>query len=384
MNTAPLLFVTAAATLAASASAQVLYQGRLDDAAAPAEGAFDFRVELYDAGAGGASIAGPFVVEDVDVDRGVFMFELPFPDDAFGERPRFLAVGVRPGASTGAFDLFPERQPVGVAPFSLNADEVSGIEPTPFLGSGIPASIPTDIALESPVADIPGGLELVAIAEFDDTTGPSQGGGLSGIVVLRQPYPSAQSLLDVLNPAAASAISVEFIAGSGKDADVFTISNGSPRNFEYTIGDDGGVVETLSIVYSQAGLSLVRDLPDRSGLTPPTLAQQTGLNPGNGVATPVDFAGDPIPNAIVTGQAGGLLLAPGSPFVEALPMNLRVNFVETALDGLLTGSAMPEIGVRLFPSGDELRPRSDSAATRFRIVPTDDGKWVLEYDVIGV
>ena len=94
------------------------YQGRLADAGAPADGTYDFQFRLFDAVAGGSQ-SGPSVVrDDVPVTAGLFTVALDF-GAVFAGSKRFLDIGVRPGASTGAFAGIAPRQELTSGPASL-------------------------------------------------------------------------------------------------------------------------------------------------------------------------------------------------------------------------------------------------------------------------
>ena len=90
------------------------YQGRLHDGGAPASGSFDFQLVLYDALVGGSQV-GPIVTrDDVTVTNGLFTATLDF-GAVFAGSKRFLEVGVRPGASTGAYTILSPRQELAPA-----------------------------------------------------------------------------------------------------------------------------------------------------------------------------------------------------------------------------------------------------------------------------
>jgi hypothetical protein len=94
------------------------YQGRLSDGGSPAGGSYDFQFVLYDAAVSGAQV-GPIVVrEDVAVAEGLFAVALDFGAVFAGSR-RWLDIGVRPGASTGAFTPVGPRQELTPAPAAL-------------------------------------------------------------------------------------------------------------------------------------------------------------------------------------------------------------------------------------------------------------------------
>ncbi len=91
------------------------YQGRLTDAGAPATGVYDLQFTLWDAATGGTAVAGPLTIEDVSVTSGLFIVSLDF-GSAFTGQARWLAIGVRPGTSTGAFTPLTQRQAITPAP----------------------------------------------------------------------------------------------------------------------------------------------------------------------------------------------------------------------------------------------------------------------------
>ncbi len=93
------------------------YQGRLTDEGRPADGPYDFQFELYDAASDG-TLLGTVTVEDVPVTDGLFTVRLDF-GDAFSGEARYLAIGVRPGDSTGAYTILSPRQELTAAPYAL-------------------------------------------------------------------------------------------------------------------------------------------------------------------------------------------------------------------------------------------------------------------------
>jgi hypothetical protein len=110
------------------------YQGRLTDSGSPANGAYDLRFILFNADVGGSQV-GPIVIrEDVTVTNGLFTVSLDFGASAFTGEARWLEVGARPGASTGAFSVLSPRQELTPAPNAVFSQK------TPWTGiTGIPA-----------------------------------------------------------------------------------------------------------------------------------------------------------------------------------------------------------------------------------------------------
>jgi len=105
----------------------ITYQGQLTDGGIPAEGIFDFQFELYDAETDGALI-GILALEDVPVTDGIFTVMLDFGTGAFDGQTRWLAIGVRPGAESGAYTPLNPRQFLSAAPYAQYALEAGSIE----------------------------------------------------------------------------------------------------------------------------------------------------------------------------------------------------------------------------------------------------------------
>lgn len=111
--------IGAAATVAQTSA--FTYQGKLTDGGNPANGTFDLQFTLFEVLNGGAQQGVTLTREDVVVISGVFTVQLDFGAAAFPGAARFLEIGVRPGASTGAFTLLTPRQPVQVTPYALRS-----------------------------------------------------------------------------------------------------------------------------------------------------------------------------------------------------------------------------------------------------------------------
>jgi hypothetical protein len=113
------------------------YQGALRDGGAPAQGTFDLEFTLYDGAAGGSPVLPPATVEDVVVEQGLFTVSLDFGAGAFRGEARWMEIGVRPGASTGAFTPIGGRQELRAAPNALTS---------PWIGVyGKPAGFADDV-----------------------------------------------------------------------------------------------------------------------------------------------------------------------------------------------------------------------------------------------
>jgi hypothetical protein len=112
------------ALLASTALAQTplgtsfTYQGRLAESGSPANGTYDFRFILYNAPSGGSQVGPTVTRDDVFVSTGLFTVGIDF-GAVFGAQRRFLEIGVRPGASTGAYDVVSGRHELTAAPSAL-------------------------------------------------------------------------------------------------------------------------------------------------------------------------------------------------------------------------------------------------------------------------
>jgi hypothetical protein len=96
------------------------YQGRLEDGGAPANGVYDLRFQLSDAPTLGL-LLGTVEVNDVQVTDGTFTVTLDFGSPVFAGDKRWLAVGVRPGTSTGGYTSLSPRQELSPAPYAIYA-----------------------------------------------------------------------------------------------------------------------------------------------------------------------------------------------------------------------------------------------------------------------
>ena len=106
---------------AATQSFSIVYSGRLNENNAPANGSFDFHIELFDALTAGNKIGPTHLREDIAVANGAFQVTLNFTDPALFNSPLFVEVGVRAGASAGNFTLLTPRDPLRSNPHAVFA-----------------------------------------------------------------------------------------------------------------------------------------------------------------------------------------------------------------------------------------------------------------------
>jgi trimeric autotransporter adhesin len=125
--TAALLLAMASPALALSDS--FTYQGQLLDGAVPANGSYDLQFELQTAA--GVPVAAPLVRDDVAINQGVFTVDLDF-GAVITSADFQLQIGVRPGASGGAFTTLspatriaptPQAQVAGLAVEAISVSD---------------------------------------------------------------------------------------------------------------------------------------------------------------------------------------------------------------------------------------------------------------------
>lgn len=107
-------------------TAAITYQGRLESAGSPANGAYDFIFRLFDAAQNGNQVGSNITVNDLTVTDGLFTAQLNFGQSAYNGDARWLDVQVRVGTSTGIYTPLSPRQPMTAAPFALYAASAAG------------------------------------------------------------------------------------------------------------------------------------------------------------------------------------------------------------------------------------------------------------------
>ncbi len=132
-----LAFLSGASTTHAQVGTAFTYQGRLDDAGVPTNGAFDFEFQLFTLAAGGTG-SSVVTLGDLNVANGLFTVTLDF-GAVFTGSARWLEIRVRPGASTGGYTALLPRQQLTPSPnavFASTAGAVTGIVPVANGGTG--------------------------------------------------------------------------------------------------------------------------------------------------------------------------------------------------------------------------------------------------------
>lgn len=104
------------------------YQGVLNTGSSAANGSYDFRFQLFTALTGGSQLGSTVTMNDRPVADGLFTAELDF-GPVFSGQPRYLEIAVRPGSSTGSYEVLSPRQAIRPAPYAMHA----AYAPTPKL-----------------------------------------------------------------------------------------------------------------------------------------------------------------------------------------------------------------------------------------------------------
>lgn len=214
--------------IAAATGRGFTYQGRLTDAGAPAEGAYDFQFILYDASVGGSQ-AGPIVTRnDVPVSRGLFAVQLDF-GDVFNGTQYYLDISVRPGASTGAYTPLPPRQALTAAPYAngvvLPLDQSTSTSGSAFVISNNGSGQAAEFRSNSTFASVYVANSGTGGAIRADTSSSGQGSAVTGYNYGADRYAAEFELVNTTNPRAAIYART---AGNGQaiDAEVNSNTNG--------------------------------------------------------------------------------------------------------------------------------------------------------------
>jgi len=102
------------------------YQGRLNDGTGPANGLYDLQFDLYSVASGGSPLTAALIADDLTITNGLFTVTLDFSGASFDGGDRWLEIGVRPGASAGAYTNLAPRQQLTSTPYAIRAANFSG------------------------------------------------------------------------------------------------------------------------------------------------------------------------------------------------------------------------------------------------------------------
>ena len=106
------------------------YQGRLMDAAGPANGSYHFRFTLFDSLAGAGAIGSPLTPPLTPVTNGLFTVTLDFGPGIFTGPNRWLQIEVRTNDDAAQFVTLVPRQPLNPSPYAIFASTASNLSGT--------------------------------------------------------------------------------------------------------------------------------------------------------------------------------------------------------------------------------------------------------------
>ena len=98
-----------------------MYQGRLNDRGAPANGIYDLRFAIYDSWTNGNLAGGPLTNAGTGVSNGLFTAQLDFGAGVFNGNRRWLEVAVETNGAGGVFTVLWPRQPITSEPYAIQA-----------------------------------------------------------------------------------------------------------------------------------------------------------------------------------------------------------------------------------------------------------------------
>ncbi len=175
------------------------YQGRLQDNGISANGNYDFEFKLYDQLSDGTQQGATITLDNVQVANGIFTVQLDFGANAFANgQVRYLEIGVRSGASLGAFTLLTPRQQIMPAPYAIrsqssakadnattamNADKLGGVDADMYIQTNDPRLSDSRMPTTGSDNYIQNSATLQANSNFNISGNGTAGGTLSGNAV---------------------------------------------------------------------------------------------------------------------------------------------------------------------------------------------------------
>ncbi|MBU0491720.1 MAG: hypothetical protein KKB13_07715 [Chloroflexi bacterium] len=245
----------------ASLGTAFTYQGRLTDGGSPASGQYDFQFTLHDDPTADSPVGSPVAVDNKQVTEGLFTVSLDF-GAVFGGDALYLAIGVRPGSSTGAYTPLTPRQALTAAPYALSlrpgasihnkatSGDMAGISLESDHGEGVAVNSAGGVGLRVYSSDAIGvgvdwaGWDGVRVQTAGNSGVYVNEAGGDGVFVGTAGNPSTSTLSVFKNGfEVAGAEGAGLYVGRADLAGVGVISAGSDGVFVYSAGDDGVSVE---------------------------------------------------------------------------------------------------------------------------------------------
>ncbi len=100
------------------------YQGRLLQSGFPAQGLFDFQFSIFNVPGGGAPLAADELVNDLNLDQGIFNVDLDFASAILNNQDLWLEIRVR-ASGNGSFTLLSPRQQLVQSPRAARTEHTA-------------------------------------------------------------------------------------------------------------------------------------------------------------------------------------------------------------------------------------------------------------------
>jgi hypothetical protein len=156
------------------------YHGRLADGGQPANGIYDFRFAVHDAGESGSQIGMALTHAAIGVSNGLFTALLDFGEEAFSGEARWLEIAVRTNGIAAEFTLLTPRQPLSALPYALYAPRAGSAA-----SAGAAASVAAGV-VSAPQLDTPASPAAGQVLIWDGAslawTSPAAPATISGFV----------------------------------------------------------------------------------------------------------------------------------------------------------------------------------------------------------
>jgi len=150
--------------VAQSSLGSFTYQGRLADTNGPATGQFDIGFTLFNASAGGSTVAPAINRASVPVTNGLFTVVLEFTGvNIFDGTDRWLSLSVKRSGAAGASQVLAPRQQITATPYAMTARGISGTLPA--------GQLPSNVALTDRVQTFTANQIFQTQATFNDRVG---------------------------------------------------------------------------------------------------------------------------------------------------------------------------------------------------------------------
>jgi hypothetical protein len=241
---------------AGSQTTAFTYQGRLTDSGGAANGQYDLEFKLYDGVTGGTQQGSTVTLEDVAVTNGVFTVQLDFGAAVFGGADRFLEIGVRPGASTGAFTTLSPRQQVTSTPYAIRSVS-AGAADMATTAASFSGSLSGDVTgtQSATVVSLVGGQSASSVASAATAANGATDADTAGAIVKRDPSGnfSAGTVTAALNGNASTATTANGVSATAGDSVVAAVNASASAISTSHVSGDAELLPAATQTATQAG-----------------------------------------------------------------------------------------------------------------------------------